>query len=168
MPLQSVKRMQNSKPGMWKGYHSSMEGIRKEYPFLQNKGKGLDLGRSLPVLKLFRAPSGQKASQGLDKPPGLRSNPIELFRERGSERENLSTEREGRGRKPSLSPSPFISLFALVPNFSSRKTSAETLTTQARTGFDKGNRKNNLPRFSLVRPFYFLLLPDADASWTTL
>ena len=51
--------------------------MRKEYPFLQNKGKGLDLGRSLPVLKLFRAPSEQKASQGLGNLPGcvaIRSN----------------------------------------------------------------------------------------------
>ena len=49
----------------------SIEAIRKGYPFLQNKGKGLDLGRSLPVLKLFKAPSGQKAIQGLGNLPGF-------------------------------------------------------------------------------------------------
>ena len=61
MPLQPVKRMQTgSKPGMWKGYHSSIEGIQKEYPFLQNSGKGLDLGQSLPVLKLLEPPRDKK------------------------------------------------------------------------------------------------------------
>ena len=31
----AVKGMQSSKQGMWKGYHLSIDGIRKEYLFLE-------------------------------------------------------------------------------------------------------------------------------------
>ena len=42
--------MQSSKQGMWKGYHLSIEGVRKGYLFREKKGKGLDLGaKPLPI-----------------------------------------------------------------------------------------------------------------------
>ena len=34
--LQQLKGMQSSKQGMWKGYHLSIEGIRKGYFFREN------------------------------------------------------------------------------------------------------------------------------------
>ena len=53
--LQHLKGMQRSKLVMWKGYHLSLEGIRKGYLFYQKwhiKGKGLDLGAEPPGIKL--------------------------------------------------------------------------------------------------------------------
>ena len=49
--LQQLKGLQSSKRSMWKGYHLSIEGIRKGYLFRQKwyvKGKGLDLGAEYP------------------------------------------------------------------------------------------------------------------------
>ena len=46
--------MQSSKQGMLKGYHLSVEGIRKGYLFREKwyiKGKGLDLGAAPPPHK---------------------------------------------------------------------------------------------------------------------
>ena len=52
MHLQQFTGMQSSKQGIWKGYHLSIERIRKGYLFRENvieKGNGLDLGADLRV-----------------------------------------------------------------------------------------------------------------------
>ena len=58
--LQKLKRMQRSKLGMLRGYHLSLEGIRKGYlVFVKNsicKGTVLDLGAEPPRIKLFEYP----------------------------------------------------------------------------------------------------------------
>ena len=52
MHLQQLKEMQSSKRGVWKGYHLSIEGIRK--------GKGLDLGVEPPRIKICWVPPGSE------------------------------------------------------------------------------------------------------------
>ena len=51
--LQQLKGMQSSKQGMWKGYHLSIEVIRKGYLFREKwykkRVRGWTWGRSLPV-----------------------------------------------------------------------------------------------------------------------
>ena len=52
---QQLKGMQSSKQGMCKGYHLSIEGIRKGYLFCKKwyiKGKGLDLGAEPPGINI--------------------------------------------------------------------------------------------------------------------
>jgi len=60
MHLQQLKGMQSSKQGMWKGYHLSIEGIRKGYLFREKwylkKGKALDLGAGPPHTKMLSTP----------------------------------------------------------------------------------------------------------------
>ena len=50
--LQQLKGLQSSKRGMWKGYHLSIEGIRKGYPFspkmVCKRVRGWTSGRSTP------------------------------------------------------------------------------------------------------------------------
>ena len=58
--FQALKGAQSSKRGKWKGYHLSIyRRYAKGVPFLSNryiKGKGLDLGRSLPIKNLLSIP----------------------------------------------------------------------------------------------------------------
>ena len=61
--------MQSSKEGMWKGYHLSIRGIRKEFLFHENlyiKGFGVDLGAEPPctnILPPHRYPSFTEIDQ---------------------------------------------------------------------------------------------------------
>ena len=58
--LQQLKGMQSSKQGMWKGYHLSIEGIRKGYLFRKKwyiKGQGFrPQGRTSPYKNLLSTP----------------------------------------------------------------------------------------------------------------
>ena len=58
--LQNFEGMQSSKRGIWKGYHLSVEGIRKRYPIREKwyiaGGKGLDLGAEPPRIKVCWLP----------------------------------------------------------------------------------------------------------------
>ena len=67
--LQQLKGIKSSKLGLWKGYHLSIEGIRKGFLFYQKwyiKGKGLELVVESTRLNFFEYPRAPTRSQTCD------------------------------------------------------------------------------------------------------